>query len=283
MYRGVTQEAEMTVTINSELARLQVEDRIRNADACRPVPKRRHVRAAAIIGAAFAAAALAVPSVSSADSATVRFDQPGEHTFLAPQGATSLRVRAYGAKGGNGYHNLPGGLGDFVWGTLDLTTNRSFAVQVGVGGGSAESAEHAGAGGGYSGISRCPLAARTCAAYGPGTNSRLIVAAGGGGGGGQFGGGAGGAAGAAGSAAENGTAGFLLHLGNALGGQPGTLTSGGAGGIGAPDGGGNGLPGMFGHGGNGDAGGGGGGDGYYGGGAGGRGYSRNYEGAGGGG
>jgi hypothetical protein len=269
--RGINQEAAVKASTGNEIG-----------------PMRRRVRPAAIAGVALAAAALSAPSAASAGDAVLRFDQPGQQTFVAPEGVTQLGVRANGAKGGDGYndatwHEAIGGFGDLIVGRVQVGTHRTFGLQVGVGGGAGDASETAGAGGGYSGFSFCPLTASSCAAFGRGSNSQLIVAAGGGGAGGAFGGGAGGASGAAGGAGRNGTEGFPLHLGNAGGGQPGTFQTGGAGGTSAPDAQFTAYPGTLGEGGASTAGGGGGGGGYYGGGAGGRGYSRNYEGPGGGG
>jgi hypothetical protein len=241
-----------------------------------------------LVGAAVAAVALGAPSAASAGDAVLRFDQPGQQTFVAPEGVTQLGVRANGAKGGDGYNDATwgeavGGFGNLITGRIQVGTHRTFGLQVGVGGGSGDATEKAGAGGGYSGISFCPFTAASCAAFGRGSNSGLIIAAGGGGAGGVYGGGAGGAAGAAGGGGRNGTAGFPLHLGNGGGGQPGTFQAGGAGGTSAPDAQFTAYSGTLGNGGDSTAGGGGGGGGYYGGGAGGRGYARNYEGPGGGG
>ncbi|WP_053226326.1 Ig-like domain-containing protein [Solirubrobacter soli] len=209
---------------------------------------------------------------SAAGDVSLRFDQRGEHTFVVPDGVTSLHVRAVGEQGRPGSRTdlrvLPGGFGADVTGTVPLNTaRRVYYVEVGVGGGGGGGGLFpGGAGGGASVFRACQRLTPSCEGFGTGRASALVVAAGGGGtaGGNANGTGKGGDFGAGGGAGEP-------FNGITTGGSPGTDTHGGLYGMGLEGGGGTGERETGGAGGGnvGYAGGGGGGAGYWGGGGGG--------------
>jgi hypothetical protein len=209
----------------------------------------------------------------SALAEEAKFTEAGEHEFPVPVGVTSVHVVADGAAGERG-QGFPAGAAAEVTSDLNVTPGSTLFVEVGIGGGSAESGEpvFAGKGGGESDVRTCSLADSTCPAVGTAGDPRLVVA---GGGGGSGSGGAGGAGGEAGTGVlltcNPGMNGKLGEFGGS-GGFGGGCTSGGAGGP-APAGG---KPGGEGTASSGGAGGsnaehsgGGGGAGYFGGGGGG--------------
>ncbi len=250
--------------------------------AARPSPEsiRRRARAGlGVLGAVFAASALAATTSAAATPPTMTevFASTGaEQSFTVPTGVTNVRVRAIGAAGEKGQTFGPevvgglGGDGAIVSAQLPVTPGEVFYVEVANGGGTG--GPGAGNGGGTSDVRTIPEAST-------GTlESRLLVAGGGGGGGSVVEEGSAGSGGDAGSVGVNGLDderdGPQSGLQTA-GGGAGTLTGGGAGGAfcepGAPW---NGQDGQLGSGGRGGEGagspasGGGGGGGYWGGGGG---------------
>jgi hypothetical protein len=238
------------------------------------------------MGGLLAAGALAAGPSAAATPQTVveTFPSTGaEQSFTVPAGVTSVRVRAIGGAGQEGFVEspfesaAPGGVGADVYGQLPVTPGETLYVDVaapsfngGAGGGPG-----GGSGGGASDVRTIPSAS-------PGSlESRLLVAAGGGGGGGTFDEASGGQGGDAGAP---GIEGASMEYGGCCGedaqrtagGAAGTLTGGGAGGARCQDEDiWSGEEGGFGNGGFGgdegptpETGGGGGGGGYWGGGGG---------------
>jgi hypothetical protein len=224
---------------------------------------------------ALCCAGAAVVSAARGDTAT--FAGSGEHSFVVPEGVSSVHALAVGGRGGAGYSNpASGGFGAKIVADLPVTPGQVLYIEVagnggngviapggiensmsggtaGINGGGAGGggASGGGGGGGASDIRTVPLSAGSSQSLA----SRVIIAAGGGGSGSEQG--TGGAAGADG--------------GGVAGGKAGTAAMGGAGGAGER---GNGKAGVLGVGGEGffgggGPGGGGGGGGSYGGGGGG--------------
>ena len=89
------------------------------------------------VAGCLAAAALVV-AAPSADAAgerhTTTFTTPGTHTFVVPQGVTSLDVRAVGGRGGGApglFFKVPGGPGAVVTSSLAVSPGRLLTVTVG--------------------------------------------------------------------------------------------------------------------------------------------------------
>lgn len=170
----------------------------------------------AVAGGPYAIQILASSSVGPAnttlklrvDHVIALFDLNGK--YVAPDAATPLVFKVWGAGGGGGCDQGnsdggagSGGAGGFASGQVTLAANESLTVTVGTGGGAALGA--AGGGGGYSAVAR-------------GDGGVVLLAGGGGGGGcvgsgshldGANGGAGGGPAGAAGSSAESGQGGAV--------------------------------------------------------------------------
>ncbi|MFI6517553.1 hypothetical protein ACIBF1_18505 [Spirillospora sp. NPDC050679] len=269
-------------------------------------------RGTTVLGGAVAGtlAASCVSGVSwAAAPVTVEFDYVGRpEAFTVPARVCQVRVRAFGAAGGDPLYGSPGGKGSEVSAVLKVTAGQVLTVDVGGAGSGGDSTQnpvvpaHGGYGdGGNAGsytVGRWPGNGATAAGGGGATTvsagrSAVIIAGGGGGGAGSFShrglapGGAGGRQGATGGQFDLATAG----RGGASGGSGG---AGGAGGQPASPGHPAGKPGGAGHGrigGDGAVGladphmgtGGGGGGGARGGGAGGSSSAEGTEGGGGGG
>jgi hypothetical protein len=139
----------------------------------------------------------------------------GQQTFVVPNGCETVKIEAWGAKGGNRPGYSAGGNGGYATGTLSVTPGSTLYVYVGQypgagttagwnGGGQGDCGGHS-EGGGGGGASDVRVG-------GTGWNDRVIVAAGGGGGGGMHqndkpGGGGGGLTGAAGTGCAPGQGG----------------------------------------------------------------------------
>lgn len=230
-------------------------------------------------------AGLLALSVAPAQAATQAFGYTGaEQVFVVPAGVTTLHLVAIGGAGGPS--EFAGGVAARVSGDVVVTPGQTLYVEVGGNGHSAGlggglggfngggdgGGIGAGGGGGASDVRTLPMAA------GLAPDRRLIVAGGGGGTGGNGEISVGGVGGAAGSNGAETTTGNP-------GGNAGTETEGGAGGLGFFGTGGNGELGIGGAGGASESSGGpggGGGSGYYGGGGGGGGFTSGGGGGGGG-
>jgi hypothetical protein len=208
-----------------------------------------------------------VAPLAQAQATTQTFNPTGaEQTFTVPAGVTHINVLAIGEAGGGGeVGGAAGGLPAEARGEVSVTPGQTLYVEVaqgtfngGAAGGGATSKN---IGGGASDVRTSPRAA------GLSPDTRFIVAGGGGGGGESDASGAPGAGGNAGQPGNNAEP--LAGFPTAEGGGAGTLTHGGAGGVGQ----GNGAAGTLGSGGRGGGNnpsfGGGGAGGYYGGGGGG--------------
>jgi Glycine rich protein len=225
----------------------------------------------------------------------------GEQSFTVPAGVSSLQVLAVGAKGGMGFHDGSnvggsGGFGDRVEASLPVKPGEVLFVEVGGtgadgviegaggfnGGGSSNGGDFGVAGGGGGGatdLRTCSMLAASCEGTPNTLNSRLLVAGGGGGGSNdgrqkQATGGEGGDAG------KDGKEGQPLECGAGTpggGGEAGSQTAGGTGGLAGSNGAPAGNPGAVATGGEAGTGGansqpgGGGGGGFFGGGSGGSG------------
>lgn len=153
------------------------------------------------------AAFAATPSAScTATTCTQTFGETGAPaTWTVPVGVTSATFALYGAEGGAGGPDAPGGLGAEISGTLPVTPGQTLQVNVGGAGGSGGGYNGGGAGGvspaGTPGAGGGGATDVRSGAFGLG--DRLLVAAGGGGGGGTvfvpFPGGVGGSVGTAGA------------------------------------------------------------------------------------
>lgn len=183
---------------------------------------------------------------------------PGESTFTAPAGVTSLQVRVAGAEGGDGNSfsgpRAPGGEGSLLTGSLAYGGG-SLRVVVGAEGAVSSDNGVGGAGGsGYGPGASGGRGNEDLASGGGGGGgsavldggSALVVAGAGGGGGGQArvqgpeSGGAGGGGAAPGGRGDGETtaAGGALGAGSGTAGGPGNVAGGGGGGGGLPGGGG---------------------------------------------
>ena len=68
---------------------------------------------------------------------TVTFDYTGaEQTWTVPSGVTSIDIEVWGAQGGKGFLNAPGGLGGYASGTLAVTPGQTLYIYAGGKGGS---------------------------------------------------------------------------------------------------------------------------------------------------
>src|SRR3954463_2648803 len=104
MVSGRNEEAEMTGLLHSEMAKSRVEDRLREAPiGRRPGSGRKYGRTLVVMALAAAGIAAFHPGDVSANTATLTYTDPGEHELRVPDGVTSIRVHAAGAKGQNGY------------------------------------------------------------------------------------------------------------------------------------------------------------------------------------
>jgi Glycine rich protein len=192
-------------------------------------------RFAASLAAASSLASLAL-GAATAFAGQATFTTPGtEGTFTVPSGVTKLHVVAVGGKGGSGYAYSGSQAGVGAYGAVasaDLPVSGGQVLYVEIGGNGPDAygypdasnggghSTQSGGGGGASDVRTTPYSGANSDA------TRLLVAGGGGGGGSALAttGGNGGAAGAAGADC---TAGALT----ATGGQPGTTSGPGAGGV----------------------------------------------------
>jgi hypothetical protein len=233
-------------------------------------------------------------------------------TFTVPACKTLIQIEAWGAQGRSATLGGVGGLGGQALGTLAVTPGQTLQIyvggQLGFNGGGAPGPNGVSTSGGQIGLDSGGVGGGASDVRTGNALTDRVIVAGGGGGGGHLGiwtsclsppgtGGAGGAGG--GTAGGNGVSTACnCNNGGGFGGQPGTLSTGGAGGTLNPTGCGSsstamhGNPGTFGIGGNGSTqfgsssgagGGGGGGGGWYGGGAGSNGNNTTAGGGGGGG
>jgi Glycine rich protein len=230
------------------------------------------------IGLLATVACMLAPGAAAAQgTATATFTTPGQYEFTVPAGVSTVTVTAMGAAGGSCLRES-GGEGALLTGTFAVQPGQQLAIGVGGpgsgcqrpgtdgtgaggvgGGGPGGGVGHPGYGAGGGGASEVALDALPQS-----PSPELLLVAAGGGGAGQIVGGAGGDAGSAGQPDPT----KLVN-----GGQPGSATAGGAGGVTFPSTW-SGLGGSFGLGGAGGSApattldGGGGGGGYYGGGGG---------------
>lgn len=234
------------------------------------------------------------PQGGNVQATTVTFTYTGQiENWTVPQGVTSIKVKAWGAQGGNSPNMNPGGLGGYAEGDLSVSPGELFYIYVGEKGQNSSGTNNGVSGsfnGGGSGGSSIGGTSQPGGAAGGGASDlrrsmsvhdRVIVAAGGGGAGGGTGfstakGGNGG-----GLVGSNGTS-YSSGIGHEAKGGAQIFTQN-RGTYVDPIDGNDATNGTFGYGGNGDgggySGGGGGGGGYYGGGGG----SSHFESGGGGG
>jgi hypothetical protein len=171
-------------------------------------------------------AALAVPSMASAQAQSQTFSAAGETPFTVPANVTSVRVTAIGGNGGNAFGGAQGGQGRSVGAVVPVTPGEILYMEVGQNGSSASVSGAGGGGGGSTDVRTCSITNPSCLSGGTTLGSRLLIAGGGGGAGGLAPGGGAGTASNGGASDTNGN--NANPGGN--GGLTGTTTTGGSGG-----------------------------------------------------
>jgi hypothetical protein len=189
-------------------------------------------------------------SVSVASPTVVTYDYSGsQQSFVVPNGATRVKLEAWGAEGGSNTAGAPnvGGKGGYVSGYLDVTPGQTLYLFAGGRGGNGNMAGgYNGGGAGGSGGGGSGGGGASDVRIGGTASSNRVLVAGGGGGAWYQPGGAGGGGGALGTSpggnggvnGGNGGSGASVGGGGGGGGTTGTAGTGGTGGTGGGGGGG---------------------------------------------